>query len=409
MRLGILLGSFGKSRKYIFILFLILFLDIPLIKAQEVSSANLISELVDRVNINESSIEEVSDQYNLNLSKVDTTNYGWVEYHFNNGSIVLIKHVLDRSMTVRFFRIKPRTEFSYENFTINLSTLSEVETILAKRNYYSDSPQITKDGVKYIFNRSENSEWILSEIEFRNEGGADFSKNYDLDTNQIKQDFLSLVRFVEKDEFNYSRVEDIIDTLRLIGLLNNELLMDSISRNIGNGLFQFQCEFRKYQIYGNVNMIFDETLSCIYIAITSESYSTEKLLRKTSFNLRETNEMSTIGYWCSVSGSPPRIVNDMLDIVNDNRVDILSDWVNSLNVEKKIVGSIGLTYLRFKKGKKALIDESIQRKVDEIITSNYKIYGCLGCSYGNYHQQTIVGLNELYGQFMSYKRNGFIR
>ena len=95
-----------------------------------------------------------------------------------------------------------------------------------------------------------------------------------------------------------------------------------------------------------------------------------------------------------------------LDLINDGNYKEFIAWMNSMNPEIRLYGAVGLMMYRFRY--KNDVSTDIVNLMNKILGGNQKIYGCITCFYGNYAQQEVVNIHELFKMYKVFVSQGFI-
>ena len=93
---------------------------------------------------------------------------------------------------------------------------------------------------------------------------------------------------------------------------------------------------------------------------------------------------------CGIAGMTPELRLKLYDLIRQNEVGILNNWLNSKSIVRQAYAVEGLIYLHNEK--KTNLTEKQLTKINKLKKSNKKIIFCNGCSFDS--QKLKIALAE---------------
>ncbi len=92
------------------------------------------------------------------------------------------------------------------------------------------------------------------------------------------------------------------------------------------------------------------------------------------------DDQKVFGFKCSYSGEMPKLMKELLTILNSNNYNVLDEWLSSANTEKQVYAVYGL-YCLSRKGINFTTEQ--QRIILLIRNKKGKVNVCRGCLYSS--------------------------
>lgn len=377
--------------------------------AQKVKPS-ILNSLID---INITTLQEFIDTSSDEVVNTDTIQYGIVEHYNIDSTIILCTHMYDANQVIRYYIIQPKGNvITDDSLIINSSKLIEVEETLGKKSFQS-IPRIYGDnGYTYGF-KNINDEWILSSVSIHHADGANYTDGFKLDTILLGIFFDELEDKI--DSGNYLLFDNLIDINLIISNTFKDVKYpyNSMDRIIGYGFYQNRIEFKHLifnKSYANFIYSYDDKGKVIpsYISLQFDNYLFDKVYLGERKDYVSTNEMLAVGFCCLAPNKPSRDVMAMVNLINENNIEVISEWTNSLNLEKRVLGSIGVKFFIFKNKSTSIFSKIVLNRVEETLSNGYFISSCYGCSYDNPERKIAVNSVDLYSEYQRLQNIGLL-
>lgn len=172
-----------------------------------------------------------------------------------------------------------------------------------------------------------------------------------------------------------------------LGERENEIIFTRLSRRE---------EKRSTEVISHSTSEFEHFLSN-YNGLTGQELRL-KDLDEEYFSLNE------FGLACSIGGTPSEYTIRMMKMVRNRQVRKLRSWLNSLNINHRLFGAVGLKWLEF--GGVELRKDDLT-KIHQLILSDYLINYCSGCSPEMSTIRELVGTSWFREEYNIYKEMGW--
>ena len=362
------------------------------------------------LSLDETRLTEVQDFEDYIFIKEE---HGWNHYFRSQTGVTLVTHQLDVNQTIRSVEFAPEKDVVLSNgLWLNESSLEEVESVLEERNFYSDSPRVTHEGRRYFFGKKMD-EFVLNRIEFLSKEKISDRVNFRIDSSFFDSLNQSVISFVMDSPPGQIRMDSI--AMLLFG--KKHWLQDSINRWIDDSTYQVRLVSRRLIFPLSLNVLFAEGENgrlkpllhnlCVNRDtgfLYSHEYLPEGLKLKWH---RDLNVNATVGYFCSVGGSPPAMMEKVFTYIEGKEPGQLLRLLYSPSPELQAYGLLGVHFYRFRYGWE--ISEAITQRMDWVYNFNPRLQACLGCNYGTYPLQYMVNYEDLHRYFKNFRRSRFIR
>ena len=220
-------------------------------------------------------------------------------------------------------------------------------------------------------------------------------------------ELLVSIEAASKNQTSFDLFEQLVDEFNLRETQTNSWLR----RDIGNNLFQELAQFNINSLWVTANLISTKgeaaENSINYFALKVGDLLFEEFFSNHMASFKITNEVYDIGFWCSVSGMPPKKMLELNELVSSQNFNYFLDWMNSLNLELRVYGAIGIMFSRFHYSHQ--IPPELTELANQILSEDFEVKGCEGCFSGNFPQSYLLDFSSLYQRYRDYADNGFIR
>ncbi len=324
---------------------------------------------------------------------------------------------LDRNRIIRAIILEaPFSARTREGVELNRSTIQDVWNIYGEEHYVSGVSRAwyLKNGIYFHVHIPPGQKRIPPgaiiykiAVSTDDDSGMPSRKNFVFDQRVVQGKLNELIKILEIRPFDTVKWEKFWQEQKEkehtpAGMRK----WDIIRRRIEYGLTQ---TFMEIWIAGNFYTLNMVRSGASHVYIRLEDANKEKVIYERKEDprfAREDFRLYVYGVACGPGGSPPPLMQKMIDEVNTGRYERLSEWLHSLNPELAAYGYTGLSFLRMKGRPIKPADSLRMARLKEL---DIPLNICNGCTGKKKKMSRMLNEKELYQMYQTLNNTGWLK